>query len=91
MGPSTLGEEASRKRRVRHALLPTRWPTEREAARSRWLQPLRLGSTVVAEQHTWVPAMVPWTATAKRFVTPEVLDWYGRFAEGRPGVLVPFG
>jgi 2,4-dienoyl-CoA reductase-like NADH-dependent reductase (Old Yellow Enzyme family) len=68
--------------------LPTRWPTEPEAARSRWLQPLRLGSTVVAEQRTWVPAMVPWRATADGFVTPEVLGWYGRFAEGRPGVIV---
>lgn len=88
MGPSTLGETTSRKRRVRHALAPTRWPTEDEAARSRWLQPLRLGASIVAEQRTWVPAMVPWRATADGVVTPEVLDWYGRFADGRPGVLV---
>jgi 2,4-dienoyl-CoA reductase-like NADH-dependent reductase (Old Yellow Enzyme family) len=88
MGPSTLGKETSRKRRVRHGLLPTRWPTREEAASSRWLQPLRLGPSVVAEQRTWVPAMVPWRATADGFVTPEVLDWYGRFADGRPGVLV---
>src|SRR5262245_27142270 len=32
--------------------------------------------------------MVPWRATEDGFVTPEVLDWYGRFADGRPGVLV---
>ena len=32
--------------------------------------------------------MVPWRATEDGFVTPEVLDWYARFAEGRPGVLV---
>ncbi len=32
--------------------------------------------------------MVPWRATDDGFVTPEVLDWYARFAEGRPGVLV---
>jgi dimethylglycine catabolism A len=88
MGPSTLGEQTSRPRRVRHRLSPTRWPTEDEAARSRWLQPLRLGSSVVAEQRTWVPATVPWRATADGVVTPEVLDWYGRFADGRPGVLV---
>src|SRR5262245_65724903 len=88
MGPSTLGEQTSRQRRVRHRLPPTRWPTEDEAARSRWLQPLRLGSSVVAEQRTWVPAMVPWRATADGVVTPEVLDWYGRFADGQPGVLV---
>jgi 2,4-dienoyl-CoA reductase-like NADH-dependent reductase (Old Yellow Enzyme family) len=32
--------------------------------------------------------MVPWRATADGFVTPEVLEWYARFAEGQPGVLV---
>src|SRR5688572_2078441 len=32
--------------------------------------------------------MVPWRATDEGFVTPQVLDWYRRFAEGRPGVLV---
>jgi 2,4-dienoyl-CoA reductase-like NADH-dependent reductase (Old Yellow Enzyme family) len=88
MGPSTLGEDTSRKRRVRHALLPARWPTREEAARSRWFEPLRLGPSVVARERTWVPAMVPWRATEDGFVTPAVLDWYARFAEGQPGVLV---
>jgi 2,4-dienoyl-CoA reductase-like NADH-dependent reductase (Old Yellow Enzyme family) len=32
--------------------------------------------------------MVPWRATEDGHVTPDVLDWYGRFAEGEPGVLV---
>lgn len=32
--------------------------------------------------------MVPWRATADGFVTAENLDWYRRFAEGKPGVLV---
>ena len=32
--------------------------------------------------------MVPWRATEDGFVTQENLDWYRRFAEGRPGVLV---
>ena len=31
--------------------------------------------------------MVP-RATEDGFVTQQNLDWYGRFAEGRPGVLV---
>src|SRR5690242_15368883 len=88
MGPSTLREDTSRKRRVRHALLPVCWPTREEAARSRWLSPRRLGVSVVARERTWVPAMVPWRATDDGVVTPEVLDWYGRFAEGQPGVLV---
>jgi 2,4-dienoyl-CoA reductase-like NADH-dependent reductase (Old Yellow Enzyme family) len=32
--------------------------------------------------------MVPWRATDDGHVTPEVLEWYARFAEGQPGVLV---
>ena len=32
--------------------------------------------------------MVPWRATDQGFVTPQVLDWYARFADGQPGVLV---
>ena len=32
--------------------------------------------------------MVPWRATEDGLVTQDVLDWYGRFAEGQPGVLV---
>ena len=32
--------------------------------------------------------MVPWRATEDGFVTQENLDWYRRFAAGRPGVLV---
>ena len=29
--------------------------------------------------------MVPWRATDDGFVTPDVIDWYGRFADGQPG------
>jgi 2,4-dienoyl-CoA reductase-like NADH-dependent reductase (Old Yellow Enzyme family) len=32
--------------------------------------------------------MVPWRATEDGLVTNDVLAWYARFAEGRPGVLV---
>ncbi len=32
--------------------------------------------------------MVPWRATEDGFVTQQNLDWYRRFAEGRPAVLV---
>jgi 2,4-dienoyl-CoA reductase-like NADH-dependent reductase (Old Yellow Enzyme family) len=32
--------------------------------------------------------MVPWRATEDGHVTAEVLEWYARFAEGQPGVLV---
>jgi dimethylglycine catabolism A len=72
---------------VKHKLPATRWPTAEEAARSRWFSPARIGALSVAER-TWVPAMVPWRATQDGVVTPEVLDWYARFAEGQPGVLV---
>src|SRR5688572_4090108 len=73
--------------RTRHALPAVRWPTAEEAARSRWFSPARIGPLAVVER-TWVPAMVPWRATGDGVVTPEVLDWYARFAEGQPGVLV---
>ena len=74
--------------RVRHHLPPARWPTREEAARARWFSPIRIGRTLDAAERTWVPAMVPWRATADGFVTPEVLEWYARFAGGQPGVLV---
>jgi dimethylglycine catabolism A len=73
--------------RIRHALPAASWPTAEEAARSRWFAPGRLGPLTVAER-TWVPAMVPWRATEDGLVTPAVLQWYARFAEGQPGVLV---
>ncbi len=63
------------------------WPTREEALASRLFSSLRVGA-FESRTRTWVPAMVPWRATNDGFVTPEVLDWYGRFAEGRPGVLV---
>lgn len=32
--------------------------------------------------------MVPWRATEDGLVTRDVIDWYRRFADGRPGVIV---
>src|ERR687894_89156 len=72
---------------IRHKILDTRWPTAEEAARSRLFSPIAIGS-LDARSRTWVPAMVPWRATEDGFVTQQNLDWYRRFAEGRPGVLV---
>ncbi|HET7876229.1 MAG TPA: NADH:flavin oxidoreductase [Methylomirabilota bacterium] len=86
--PTALTQAAAERRRIRHPLPPARWPSRDEAARARLFSPLRLGRSVVAVERTWVPAMVPWRATEDGFVTPEVLDWYARFAEGEPGVLV---
>ncbi len=69
-------------------LLPIeRWPTRAEAAAMRWLSPIRVGAIELADR-TWVPAMVPWRATEDGFVTPAVIAWYRRFAEGRPGAIV---
>ncbi len=79
---------AGERLRIKHALPAARWPTREEAARARLFQPASIGSRTVAEQRTWVPAMVPWRATEDGFVTEEVLAWYARFADGRPGVLV---
>ena len=73
--------------RIRHQPLPGRWPTAAEAAMSRLFSPITIGP-VKLRQRTWVPAMVPWRASAEGFVTPEVLDWYACFARGRPGAIV---
>ena len=72
---------------IRHSILETWWPTAEEAARSRLFSPIAIGN-IEARSRTWVPAMVPWRATEDGFVTQRNLDWYGRFGEGRPGVLV---
>ena len=72
---------------IRHQILETRWPTAEEAARSRLFSPIAIGK-LESRSRTWVPAMVPWRATEDGFVTQQNLDWYGRFAQGRPGVLV---
>ncbi|MCB9907726.1 MAG: NADH:flavin oxidoreductase [Planctomycetes bacterium] len=72
---------------MRHPLPDPHWPTREQAAASRLFQPIRIGGWE-STTRTWVPAMVPWRATDDGFVTPEVIDWYGRFADGQPGVLV---
>ena len=74
-------------RPIRHKIEETRWPSADEAARSRLFSPIQIGR-LEARSRTWVPAMVPWRATEDGFVTQQNLDWYRRFAEGRPGVLV---
>lgn len=66
---------------------PGRWPTQEEAARSLLFSPIDVGRLHLGTR-TWVPAMVPWRATEDGMVTPGVLDWYERFARGRPGAMV---
>jgi 2,4-dienoyl-CoA reductase-like NADH-dependent reductase (Old Yellow Enzyme family) len=72
---------------IHHDLPPASWPTAEEAARGRWFRPIRIAG-VTLRQRTWVPAMVPWRATEEGHVTDDVLEWYARFAAGRPGAIV---
>ncbi|HEX4423344.1 MAG TPA: NADH:flavin oxidoreductase [Kofleriaceae bacterium] len=73
--------------RIKHERPVAAWPTREQAAASPVFQPIAIGPRTAATR-TWIPAMVPWRATEDGFVTSEVIDWYRRFAEGRPGVLV---
>jgi 2,4-dienoyl-CoA reductase-like NADH-dependent reductase (Old Yellow Enzyme family) len=72
---------------IRHSIPEACWPTEEEAAKSLLFAPIAVGP-VQLESRTWVPAMVPWRSTEDGFVTRNILEWYGRFAEGRPGAIV---
>ncbi|MDT5263002.1 MAG: dimethylglycine catabolism, partial [Acidobacteriota bacterium] len=72
---------------VRHSIPEARWPTVEEAESALLFQPVRVGA-IELENRTWVPAMVPWRATRDGFVTRDNLDWYERFASGRPGAIV---
>jgi len=73
--------------RIKHELPPGAWPTAEQASEARLFQPLVIGPRL-ARTRTWVPAMVPWRATEDGFVTKDVIDWYVRFAQGKPGVIV---
>ena len=72
---------------VRHELPIVRWPSAAEAERSLLFQPIKINRLTLTSR-TWVPAMVPWRATEDGYVTPHILQWYARFARGRPGALV---
>jgi dimethylglycine catabolism A len=72
---------------IRHHIPDARWPSAAEAERSLLFQPIKVGQLTLGSR-TWVPAMVPWRATEDGFVTQANLDWYRRFAGGRPGALV---
>ncbi len=74
--------------RIRHELPVLRVPSAEEAGRAMLFSPLTLASGLELRERSWVPAMVPWRATEEGFVTDDVLEWYGRFADGEPGVIV---
>ena len=73
--------------RIRHNSQPAVWPDAGQAAASRLFSPVKVGSLLLRDR-TWVPAMVPWRATEDGFVSQDVLDWYERFAQGRPAAIV---
>jgi len=75
------------KERIKYKPQPGPWPTQEAAAASLLFSPVDIGPISI-RQRTWVPAMVPWRATEDGFMTPELLDWYGRYAEGKPGAIV---
>lgn len=62
-------------------------PTPDEVAKSLLFSPLNVGRLNL-HARSWIPAMVPWRASNDGEVTPEVLEWYGRFAQGQPAAIV---
>lgn len=73
--------------RIKYKADGGKWPSATEAASSNMFTPLAKGRLHL-EQKTWIPAMVPWRATDDGEVTQDVLDWYQRFATGKPGAIV---
>jgi 2,4-dienoyl-CoA reductase-like NADH-dependent reductase (Old Yellow Enzyme family) len=73
--------------RIKYQALTDTWPSAAEAANSALFQPMQWGNLQLA-QRTWIPAMVPWRSNEQGEVTQDVLDWYARFAQGRPGAIV---
>ena len=73
--------------RIVHTTQPGAWPSRGVAAQSLLFSPLRYQALEISSR-TWVPAMVPWRAAEDGVVTQDNIDWYARFARGRPAVLV---
>jgi len=73
--------------RIKYQALTDAWPSAVEAANSALFKSAQWGNLQL-EQRTWIPAMVPWRSNEKGEVTQDVLDWYARFAQGRPGAIV---
>lgn len=73
--------------RIKYQPQPGTWPSRQEAEASRLFSPIDIGPETL-RQRTWVPAMVPWRASDDGLVTDDVLEWYARYAEGRPGAIV---
>ena len=72
--------------RIRHPLPETRWPSREEAAASTLF--FRFNSRIFTSSSE--PGFQPWSLACNRGgeVTENVLNWYGRFAQGKPGAIV---
>lgn len=73
--------------RIVHEPVAGPWPSADEAAAAQLFSPVDIGPVSLASR-TWIPAMVPWRATPDGEVCQDVIDWYARFAQGRPGAIV---
>lgn len=73
--------------RIAHQSAPGHWPSAEVAAASRLFSSIVVGPLTLSSR-TWIPAMVPWRATPEGEVSEDVIDWYARFAKGRPGAIV---
>ena len=73
--------------RIKYTAIEDSWPTKEEASESLLYSPLSVGPMSLP-QRSWIPAMVPWRSNEAGEVTEDVLEWYRRFAQGKPGVIV---
>ena len=73
--------------RIKYQTAVAQWPTKDTAGRAQLFSPITLGS-IELQQRTWIPAMVPWRSNEAGEVTQDVIDWYARFAQGKPGAIV---
>lgn len=73
--------------KIRFESTPGTWPTSQQAGQSLLFSPLAY-QALHLEGRTWIPAMVPWRSNEEGFVTQDNIDWYKRFAKGRPSAIV---
>ncbi len=73
--------------RIKYETSVSDWPDAMRAAKSILFSPLKT-TNLSLQQRTWVPAMVPWRSNEQGEVTTDVIEWYKRFAEGKPGAIV---
>lgn len=73
--------------KIKYQAIPNDWPDAELADKAKWFSPMNTKGLNL-RQRTWVPAMVPWRASEEGFVNDDVIDWYARFARGKPGAIV---